>query len=70
MAELKEYCHAQYNDAWGEGFAQRPRRTEYGDLYVSFYTDSSSSILTKEEMETAKTPSRAHSQPKRGGDAR
>ena len=70
LEELKDYCHSHYNDAWGEGFAQRPRRTEYGDLYVSFYTDNRISILTKEEMETARAPSRAHSQPKRGGDAR
>lgn len=70
LDELKEYCHAQYNDAWGEGFAQRPRRTEYGDLYVSFYTDSSASILTKEEMETGRTPSRPSPQKRMRGDAR
>ena len=70
LEELKEYCHSQYNDAWGEGFAQRPRRTEYGDLHVSFYTDSSGSILTKEEMETARAPSRPLPQKKMGGDAR
>lgn len=68
LEELKDYCHAQYNDCWGEGFAQRPRRTEYGDLYVSFYTDHSSSILTKEEMEAEKAPAhfRSHSQRKGG----
>ena len=70
IAELKEYCRSQYNDAWGKGFAQRPRHTEYGDLYVSFYTDNSTSILTKEELETARTASRPPHQPKRGGDAR
>ena len=70
LAELKEYCHSQYNDAWGEGFAQRPRRTEYGDLYVSFYTDYSDSILTKEEMERSRAPSRPSPQKKMGGDAR
>lgn len=32
LAELKEYCQRQYNDAWGEDFAQRPRRTRFGDL--------------------------------------
>lgn len=69
IAELKEYCCSQYNDAWGEGFAQRPRHTEYGDLYVSFYTDNSTSILTKEELEAARVPSHAPHQPKRG-DAR
>lgn len=68
LAELKEYCAAQYNDSWGEGFAQRPRHTEYGDLYVSFYTDSGASILTKEELERASAV--VSRQMKRGGDAR
>ena len=70
LEELKEYCRSQYNDAWGEDFAQRPRRTEHGDLYVSFYIDHSDYILTKEEMETAKVPGRTHSQPRRGGEVR
>ena len=69
LAELKEYCQAQYNDAWGEGFAQRPRRTRHGDLHVSFYVDRSDSILTKEEM-VAGLPRRAPHRPTRGGDAR
>ena len=68
LAELKEYCAAQYNDSWGEGFAQRPRHTKYGDLYVSFYTDSGASILTKEELERASAA--VSRQMKRGGDAR
>lgn len=68
LAELKEYCAAQYNDSWGEGFAQRPRHTEYGDLYISFYTDSGASILTKEELERASAA--ISRQTKRGGDAR
>ena len=68
LEELREYCHAQFADAWGEGLAQRPRHTEYGDLCVSFYTDSSVSVLTKEEMD--RIPSRTQHQPKRGGDTR
>lgn len=70
LAELKEYCRSQYQDGWGEGFAQRPRRTEYGNLYVSFWKDDSAGILTKEEMEALGAPSRAQRQSKRGGDAR
>ena len=70
LAELKEYCRCQYNDSWGEGLAQRPRRTEQGDLYVSFYVDSSDSILTKEELSAEKLPDRAPRQPMRGGEAR
>ena len=69
LAELKEYCRCQYNDAWGEEFAQRPRRTRFGDLHVSFYVDSSDSILTKDEM-AAGLPGRAPHRLTRGGDAR
>lgn len=58
LEELKEYCQSQYNDGWGEGFAQRPRRTEHGDLHVSFWEDNSFSILTKQELESAQRPSR------------
>ena len=68
LAELKEYCAAQYNDAWGESFAQRPRHTEYGDLYVSFHTDSGASILTKGELERASAV--ISRQMKRGGESR
>ena len=70
LAELKEFCAGQYGDGWGEGYEQRPRRTEYGDLYVSFWQDKGFFILTKEEMETAKAPNRTPHQPKRGGEAR
>ena len=70
LEELKEYCLCQYADGWGKGFAQRPRHTEYGDLYVSFYIDNSTYILTKAELETARAPSHAPHQPERGGGAR
>ncbi len=68
LSELKEYCQSQYNDSWGEDFAQRPRRTGEGNLYVSFYIDSSDSILTKEELETARAPSRTPHQSKDRGE--
>ena len=68
LAELKEYCVAQYNDAWGVEFRERAQHTEYGDLYISFYTDSGASILTKEELERASAV--VSRQMKRGGDAR
>ena len=68
LAELKEYCAAQYNDAWGVSFAERTRHTEYGDLYVSFHTDSGASILTKEELERASAV--ISRQMKRGGESR
>ena len=67
LEELKEYCHSQYNDAWGEEFRERARHTEYGDLYVSFYTDSSASILTQKELERV---SAVVSRQMKRGDAR
>lgn len=69
LRELKEYCQSQYNDGWGEGFAQRPRRTEHGDLHVSFWEDNSFSILTKQELESAQRQSRPMSlaEKNRGG---
>ncbi len=70
LEELKEFCTSQYADGWGEGYAQRPRHTEDGELYVNFWQDNNFSILTKEELETAKAASRPPRQPKRGGDAR
>lgn len=68
LAELKEYCQCQYNDAWGEEFAQRPCRTRLGDLCVSFYVDSSDSILTKEELDAGRLTIRAPRQPKDRGE--
>lgn len=68
LAELKEYCQCQYNDAWGEGFSQRPRRTEHGELYVSFWQDNSTGILTRNELETVRASSRTSRQQKNRGE--
>ena len=70
LEELKEFCTSQYADGWGEGYAQRPRHTEDGELYVNFWQDNSFSILTKEELESTKAAIRPSHQPKRGGEAR
>ena len=70
LKELKDFCTGQYADGWGEGYAQRPRHTEDGELYVNFWQDNNFSILTKEELETTRTASRPLRQPKRGGEAR
>ena len=70
LKELKDFCTGQYADGWGEGYAQRPRHTEDGELYVNFWQDNNFSILTKEELETARAASRPLRQPKRGGEAR
>ena len=65
LRELKDYCRSQYCDGWGEGFAQRPRHTEYGELYVSFWRDNSRDILTKGEMEAGIVPNRPFHQAKK-----
>ncbi len=80
LSELKEYCTGQYADGLGEGFEQRPQKTEFGDLYVHLWQDKNFSILTAQEMglEPKKEQSRKsgvkapvqRSQHKKGGEAR
>ena len=70
LEELKEFCVGQYSDGWGEGFEQRPRRTDYGDLYVSFWEHDGFFIRTKEEMEAARVPTRPRPHGQRGGGER
>ena len=60
LEELKEYCVSQYADGWGESYEQRSRKTEDGELYVSFWKPDGFYICTKEELETAK----AHVRPR------
>ncbi len=69
LEELKEFCVSQYADGWGEGFEQRPRGTDYGELYVHFWQYTGFFILTKEEMEAERAPAFPPCQMKRG-DAR
>ena len=68
--DLRWYCRNEWENGWGEGYEQRPHRTSYGELYISFWQNKDFFILTKEEMETARAASRPLSQPKRGGNAR
>ena len=68
LEELKEYCASQYADGWGESYAQRSRKTEDGELYVSFWKPDGFFIRTKEELETAKAHVRPR--PQRGEDSR
>lgn len=70
LKELKEYCSSQYADGWGEGYAQRPRHTQDGDLYINFWQPDGFFILSKAEMEAVRVPDRYSHQRKRGGDAR
>ena len=68
LEELKEYCVSQYADGWGESYEQRSRKTEDGELYVSFWMPDGFYICTKEELETAKAHVRPR--PQRGEDSR
>ena len=68
LEELKEYCVSQYADGWGESYEQRSRKTEDGELYVSFWKPDGFYICTKEELETAKAHVRPR--PQRGEDSR
>ena len=68
LEELKEFCTGQYSDGWGEGYEQRPRRTDYGSLYVSFWDCNGFFLRTRDELEAAKVPARPRHQ--RGDGAR
>ena len=70
LDELKEFCVGQYSDGWGEGYEQRPRRTEDGELYVSFWEPDGFFIRTKEELEAAKVPARPQPKICWGGSTR
>jgi len=51
IAALKEYASGQYSDGYGEGFEQRERKTEYGDLYVHFWHSGDDyCVLTEQEL--------------------
>lgn len=57
MARFKQVSKKE-----GEGYEQRPRKTDYGELYVSFWQYDGFSIRTKEEMESAQRPARSRPQ--------
>lgn len=69
LAELKEYCAGQYADGWGEGFEQRERKCDDGELYVHFWQSDKFFICAQEEM--AQNRRRQHNKNvQRGGEAR
>jgi len=51
LSGLKEYIIGQYSDGWGEGYEQRPRRTDEGNLYVHFWQDRDFALRTRQELE-------------------
>lgn len=51
LNELKEYWTGQASDGWGEGFEQRPRKIESGELYVHFWQpDQDYRAQTEQEL--------------------
>ena len=48
LEAFKEEVAGQLSDGWGEGFEQRPIDTDYGKLYVSFWSFDDSWGLTEE----------------------
>lgn len=53
MADLANYCIGQASDGLGEGFEQRPVKTQDGDLYVSLW-QSGGDYFMKPEQEFMK----------------
>jgi hypothetical protein len=49
MSELSDWCLGQLSDGLGEGFEQRPVRTQQGDLYVSFWHSGGDYFLKPEQ---------------------
>lgn len=66
LEQLKEFCAEQFSFGWGENLREYPCQTEQGKLRVSFWQDSVATVLTREELEATRVPSRIPRQPKRG----
>ena len=49
MADLREEILGQCSDGLGEGFEQRPIKTDEGDLYVSYWNSGDDYFLCTED---------------------
>jgi hypothetical protein len=50
--EIRDYCIGQASDCYGEGLAQRPLKTDDGDLFISFWdSDEDWFMLDDDEFE-------------------
>jgi len=49
MTDLTEYCIGQASDGLGEGFEQRPVKTQDGDLYVSLWQSGGDYFMKPEQ---------------------
>lgn len=51
LAALKEMAVSRYADGWGEGYEQRPRQIDSGELYVHFWqSDKDFRVQTEQEL--------------------
>ena len=56
LQALVSEWEGQCSDGWGEGFEQRPIRTEDGELYVSFWNSGRDfSIQTEQELKDSQS---------------
>ena len=52
IKKLKDYVSGQTSDGWGEGFEQRPIKTEEGEIYISFWNSAPGwKICTEKELQ-------------------
>jgi len=52
IEKLKDYVSGQTSDGWGEGFEQRPVKTEEGEIYISFWNSAPGwKICTEKELQ-------------------
>lgn len=55
-AVLTDFAVGQMSDGWGEGFEQRPIKTEEGEIYVSFWNSKNFFIKPEQELKQNEAP--------------
>ena len=53
--DLKWYCHDQWENGWGEGYACCPCEGGGLGLYIHFWQDDSAPLLTRDKLEAARS---------------
>ena len=64
--DLMNYCVGQNSDGYGEGFEQRPIKTQDGEIYVSFWNSDNYFIKAEQELKQ-EAPNLGNSGPMMGG---
>lgn len=49
-AKLLDFITGQLSDGWGEGFEQRPIKTNDGEIFVSFWNSEDFFIKPEQEL--------------------